>query len=64
MKARTPVPKSDEIKEFPDAWERFEKAFDTVMKAKPKPRPATPTTKAKERPPSKERVHKGKTHGP
>jgi hypothetical protein len=24
----------------PDAWERFEKAFDTVMKAKPKPMPA------------------------
>jgi hypothetical protein len=26
-------PESDEIKEFPDAWERFEKAFDTVIKA-------------------------------
>jgi hypothetical protein len=32
-----PKPKTDEIGEFPDAWERFEKAFDTVMKAKPKP---------------------------
>jgi hypothetical protein len=26
--------------ELPDAWERFEKAFDAVMKAKPKPAPA------------------------
>jgi hypothetical protein len=50
-------PKADEIEELPDAWERFEKAFDTVMKAKPKPRSA----KAKERPASKGRVHKGKT---
>jgi hypothetical protein len=33
-----PKPKADEIEEFPDAWERFEKAFDTVMKTKPKPR--------------------------
>ena len=32
-----PKPKADEIGELPDAWERFEKAFDTVMKAKPKP---------------------------
>jgi hypothetical protein len=35
-----PKSKADEIKELPDAWERFEKAFDTVMKAKPKPAPA------------------------
>jgi hypothetical protein len=33
-----PKPKAAEIEELPDAWERFEKAFDTVMKAKPKPR--------------------------
>jgi hypothetical protein len=26
-----------EIDEAPDAWERFEQAFDTVMKAKPMP---------------------------
>jgi hypothetical protein len=39
MKAK-PEPKADEIEELPDAWERFEKAFDTVMKAKPKPMPA------------------------
>ena len=35
-----PKPKLDEIEELPDAWERFEKAFDTVIKAKPKPAPA------------------------
>jgi hypothetical protein len=52
-----PKPKADEIEELPDAWERFEKAFDTVMKANPKPRVANP----KERPASKGRVHKGKT---
>jgi hypothetical protein len=34
-----PKPKPDQIEELPDAWERFEKAFDTVMKAKPKPAP-------------------------
>jgi hypothetical protein len=39
MKER-PKPKPDEIEELPDAWERFERAFDTVMKAKPKPAPA------------------------
>ena len=33
-----PKPKADETEVLPDAWERFEKAFDTVMKAKPKPR--------------------------
>jgi hypothetical protein len=35
-----PKPKPDEFEELPDAWERFEKAFDAVMKAKPKPMPA------------------------
>ena len=40
MKAEKPTPKLDEIELHPDAWERFEKAFDTVMKAKPKPMPA------------------------
>jgi hypothetical protein len=52
-----PKPKADETEEFPDAWERFEKAFDTVMKAAPKPR----SSKPKERPASKGRVHNGKT---
>jgi hypothetical protein len=37
---KKPTPKPEEIEELPDAWERFEKAFDTVMKAKPKPAPA------------------------
>jgi len=36
MKAK-PKPKAAEIEELPDAWERFERAFDTVMKAKPMP---------------------------
>jgi hypothetical protein len=36
MKAKQ-SPKPPEIEELPDAWERFEKAFDTVMKARPKP---------------------------
>jgi hypothetical protein len=32
-----PEPKRDDIEELPDAWERCEKAFDTVIKAKPMP---------------------------
>jgi hypothetical protein len=43
----TPKPKTDEIEELPDAWERFEKAFDTVMKAKPKPRPTKKTSRTR-----------------
>jgi hypothetical protein len=39
MKAK-PKPKPADIEELPDAWERFERAFDTVMKASPKPMPA------------------------
>ena len=39
MKAK-PKHEMPEIEELPDAWERFERAFDTVMKAKPKPMPA------------------------
>jgi hypothetical protein len=57
MKEQRPAPKPQEIEELPDAWERFEKTFDAVMKAKPKPRAAKP----KERPASKGRAHKGKT---
>jgi hypothetical protein len=56
-----PEPKTTEIEELPDAWERFEKAFDTVMKAKPKPRSASPARKPKQRPVSKGRAQKGKT---
>jgi hypothetical protein len=40
MREQRPAPKREEIEELPDAWERFEKAFDTVMKAKPKPAPS------------------------
>jgi hypothetical protein len=40
MKAAKRARKPGEIEELPDAWDRFEKAFDTVMKAKPKPMPA------------------------
>jgi hypothetical protein len=36
-----------EIEELPDAWERFEKAFDTVMKAKPKPAKKTSPSRAR-----------------
>jgi len=36
-------PKRDAIDELPDAWERFEKAFDTVMKAKPMPAKKAPS---------------------
>jgi hypothetical protein len=47
-----PKPRIDEVEELPDAWERFEKAFDTVMKAKPMPakkapRAASPTSSEK-----------------
>ena len=35
-----PSPKPKEIEELPDAWERFENAFDKVMKAPRKPVPA------------------------
>jgi hypothetical protein len=51
MKAK-PKPKAPEIEELPDAWKRFERAFDTVMKAKPKP---MPTKKKPSRPPSEKR---------
>jgi hypothetical protein len=37
MKAKA-KPIAKKIEELPDAWERFETAFDTVMKAKPMPR--------------------------
>ena len=35
-----PKPKPEEIEMLPDAWERFEKAVDAVMRSPPKPRPA------------------------
>jgi hypothetical protein len=53
-----PEPKRKEVEELPDAWERFERAFDTVMKAPRKPAPAT---KAREPSPKRDgrRVGKG-----
>jgi len=47
--------KQSEIELHPDAWARFERAVDTVIKSGPMHRPA------KERPASKGRVHKGKS---
>jgi hypothetical protein len=44
-----PKPKRDEIEELPDAWERFEKAFDAVMKAKPKPAAAKKSSPSRAR---------------
>ena len=44
-----PKPKPSEIEELPDAWERFERAFDTVMKAKPKPKLAAKTSPSRAR---------------
>jgi len=45
-------PKPEDIELHPDAWERFEKAVDTVMHSPPKPRPA------KDRAPSTRRGEK------
>ena len=52
--------KSDDLKDRPGAWERFERAVDVVLKSGPKHRQAQ-SVKQKERPPSKGRVHKGRT---
>jgi hypothetical protein len=49
MKDRKPAPKPEEIEELPDAWERFERAFDTVMKAKPKPAKKRPASSSRKR---------------
>ncbi len=38
-------PSTEELELHPDAWERFEKAVDKVMKVKPKRRAATPAPK-------------------
>jgi hypothetical protein len=52
--------KKDEIELRPDGWERFRQAVHAAAKSGPKHRTA-PAPKAKERPASKGRVHKGKT---
>jgi hypothetical protein len=47
-----PKRRIDEVEELPDAWERFEKAFDKVMKAKPMPAkkaPRAPSPKPSEK---------------
>lgn len=44
----------------PDGWERFEKAVDAAVRT-PAPHRAVPVPKAKTRPASKGRVHKGRT---
>ena len=36
-----PKPKGDDLDLHPDAWERFEKAVDVVMRSPPKPKRAT-----------------------
>jgi hypothetical protein len=48
------------IEDEPGMAERFQRALRKALNTPPKHRSA-PTTKAKERPASKERVHKGKT---
>jgi hypothetical protein len=49
-----------EIELRPDGWERFEKAVDAAVRVSPQRRTA-PVPKAKTRPASKGRVHRGKT---
>ena len=55
---KKPRSKPDDIEELPDAWERFERAFDTVMKAPRKPPPKSP------REPSPTRAGKRGEKGP
>ena len=52
--------KESEIELHPDAWARFERAVDTVIKSGPIHR-QRPQGVRKERQPSKGRVHKGKS---
>jgi hypothetical protein len=53
------VADADKIELHPDAWERFERAIDVVIKSGPQHR-QTPIV-SKDRPVSKGRVHKGKS---
>jgi hypothetical protein len=50
----------DDLEILPDAWERFERAVDKVIKSGPMHR-QRPQDARKERPASKGRVHKGKS---
>jgi hypothetical protein len=60
MKPSSEKKSETKIEVDPDAWERFEKAVDTVMKAPPKHQAALPR-KPKERPAIKGRVHRAKS---
>jgi hypothetical protein len=60
MKAK-PDPQAEEIEFYPDARERFGEFVKQLAKAGPQHRVMKPAPKAKERPASKGRVHKGKT---
>jgi hypothetical protein len=51
-----------EIELRPDGWDRFKQAVHAAAKSGPKHRGET-VPKAKERPASKGRVHKGETRG-
>jgi hypothetical protein len=51
----------DDLEIVPDAWERFERAIDVVIRSGPKHRQTAPA-KPKERAPSKGRVLKSKPH--
>jgi hypothetical protein len=51
----------DDLEFFPNAWERFEHAVDTVIKSGPMHRQRPQGDVRKERPASKGRVHKGKS---
>ena len=53
-------PKEKEIEVHPDAWERFERAVDVVMKSPPKHQSAA-QRKPKERPATKGRMHRAKS---
>jgi hypothetical protein len=60
MTATPRKPNELDIEVHPDAWERFERAVDMVMKSPPKPQSAPPR-KAKERPTTKGSVHRVKS---
>jgi len=57
MKNQKTAPNPDDIELHPDAWDRFTDFVKRLAKAGPQHR----APKAKERPASKGRVHKGKT---
>jgi hypothetical protein len=52
--------KENDLEILPDAWERFERAVNTVIKSGPMHR-QRPHDARKERPASKGLVHKGKS---